>query len=115
MVLRFAVILGLLAMLSAGCIARTGPRGLASDDSAEKIPALKRAGETRDAALAPQIVKELSNDDPAVRFYAIGALERISGGETYDYRFYDSPEDQQPAIDRWKQWLAEHKQKPKQK
>jgi len=65
--------------------------------------------------LAPQIVKELSNDDPAVRFYAIQALERISGGETYDYRFYDSPEDQQPAIDRWKQWLAEHKQKPKQK
>jgi len=52
MALRFAIILGLLAMPSAGCIARTGPRGLASDDSAEKIPALKRAGETRDAALA---------------------------------------------------------------
>jgi hypothetical protein len=103
---RFAIFLTLLTAFC-GCSARTGPRGLASDDSAEKIPALKAAGEQRDAALVPRIIPELANDDPAVRFYAIEALRRITG-ETFGYRFYDSPDQQKEAIARWQDWARQH-------
>jgi hypothetical protein len=90
-----------------GCSGRTGPRGLASEDSAEKIPAIKQAGDRRDKRVVPQLVKELSNDDPAVRFYAIEALERITG-QTLDYRYFDDYEKRQPAIVRWQNWLKTH-------
>ena len=103
---RFAIFLIALVAFC-GCSARTGPKGLASEDSAEKIPALKAAGEQRDAKLVPRIVPELANDDPAVRFYAIEALRRITG-ETLGYRFYDPVEDQKEAITRWQDWIKQH-------
>jgi HEAT repeat protein len=92
-----------LALLT-GCSARSGPRGLASDDSAEKIPAIKRAGEQRDGRTIPLLIKELNNDDPAVRFYAIEALERITG-QTLDYHYYDSEASRAAAVGRWEKWL----------
>lgn len=97
----------LVCLLACGCSGRTGPRGLASEDSAEKIPAIKLAGERKDKQALPGLVKELSNDDPAVRLYAIEALKRITG-QTLGYRFYDDDEARKPAVQRWKNWLKEH-------
>ena len=103
--LRPSILLVLICVV--GCSARTGPKGFASDDSAEKIPAIKRAGEQRDTRAVPLIIKELANDDPAVRFYAIEALERITG-QTLGYHYYDSEESRAAAVGRWEKWLAEH-------
>ena len=53
------------------------------------------------------IVTLLDDEDPAVRFYAIGALERIAGDRKgYDY-FDDDPAARGPAVERWRQWLSD--------
>ena len=49
----------------------------------------------------------LIDDDSAIRFAAITALQRISG-ETFGYRYYDDALQRQPAIRQWQQWLKDH-------
>ena len=97
------------ASLAVGC---GGPRAdgpsLFSRDPVRRIPAMKqvvRGGDVQpDEARA--LVKSLVSDDPAVRLYAIGALERLTG-ETFGYRYYDGPAKREPAVKRWRQWLED--------
>jgi len=86
-----------------------GPRtkSLTDPDPASKIPAIKEKVRERDLAAAVQLVKDLENDDPAIRFYAIEGLRRLTG-ENYGYRYYDDEDQRKPFIEKWKQWLAEH-------
>ena len=89
---------------SAGC----GPspeKKLTNPDPSGKIPAIKRAGRTHDLRAAPQLVKDLESDDPAVRFYAIEALKRLNQGDTLNYRFYDDADQREPAVASWREWL----------
>src|SRR5436190_22637129 len=58
------------AMLICGCGSIREHRGIASADPAEKIPAIKKAGITKDKHAIPLLIKELNHDDPAVRLYA---------------------------------------------
>jgi hypothetical protein len=101
-------VLVIAAALIAGCGSLREHRGIASQDPAEKIPAIKKAGAAKDRKAVPDLVKELNHDDPAVRLYAIQALERITG-ETLNYRFYEDEDQRKPAIARWNEWLAKHR------
>jgi len=71
-----------------------------------KIPAMKTAVRQDAAGSKEQLVKDLDNEDPAVRLYAIGALQRLTG-RSFGYRYYVDGPEREEAIGRWKQWLAE--------
>ena len=60
-----------LAFGPGGC--RSAGRGLADDDPAYKVPAIKRAASADQATATPQLVASLDDDDAAVRFYAVEA------------------------------------------
>lgn len=98
----------MILMLSFG-VAACSPReplDVTNPDASVKIPAMKKAVREHDISALRQLVKDLSSDDPAVRFYAIGALQRLTGKQ-YGYAYYDDEEQRQAAVARWQQWLAE--------
>jgi hypothetical protein len=95
--------------LLCGC-ADNGPRTVSNPDLEEKIPAIEDASRNHDLSVAPQLVKDLQSDDPAVRFYSIRGLRSLTG-ETFGYRYYDSEDDRKIAVARWKHWLVEQQQK----
>jgi hypothetical protein len=87
-----------------GCTAPRRPLIVTDPDPSVKIPAYKKAVRTKDRAAAKQLVADLDSDDPAVRFYAIGALERMTG-QRFGYRYYDADQDRRGAVAQWNQWL----------
>jgi hypothetical protein len=90
-----------------------GPeKGLTSRDPSGKIPAMKEAVRVHDLRATPQLVKALESDDAAVRFYAIEALYRLTG-ETFGYVYYQNEEGREPALKKWKDWLARQPQPKK--
>jgi hypothetical protein len=89
---------------AAGCTAPRGPLVVTDPDPSVKIPAIKKAVRTRDRAAARQLVADLDSDDPAVRFYAINGLERMTG-ERFGYDYYADESQRQPAVGRWHDWL----------
>jgi len=105
----FRTIAGGIVTLLLGCGGH-GPRTVTNPDLEAKIPAIEDAARTHDRSVIPQLVNELDNDDPAVRFYAICGLQTLTG-RTMGYRYYDSDDDRHAAMLRWKHWLSE--QKPK--
>jgi hypothetical protein len=88
-----------------GCAPRE-PLDVTHPDPSVKIPAMKHAVRQHDITALRQLISDLSNDDPAVRFYAISALQRLTGQE-YAYHFYDEESQREAAVLRWKQWLKE--------
>jgi hypothetical protein len=98
-----ALVVGQLGLLSA-CAAPRTPRVVNNPDLTGKIPAIKQAVATKDLAAAQQLVTDLDSDDPAVRFYAIQGLQRLTG-ETFGYRYFDDEEERKPALGKWQAWL----------
>ena len=91
--------------LVAGCTAPRPPLVVTDPDPSVKIPAFKKAVRTKDRGAVRQLVKDLESDDPAVRFYAIGALERMTG-QQFGYRYYDGETGRAAAVGRWHDWLS---------
>lgn len=89
-----------------GCTAPEGPRTPDSRYLSQKVPAIKQAVERKDHSVAAQLVKDLDSDDPAVRFYAIEGLERLTG-ETFGYHYYEDRDARSQAVQKWRQWLGE--------
>ncbi len=89
----------------AGCSAPREPLVVNNPDPAVKIPAMSVAVQKKDLGAAKQMVADLDSDDPAVRFYAIQGLQRLTG-QTFDYKYYDDDSARKPALDRWRAWLA---------
>jgi HEAT repeat protein len=79
---------------------RASEGGFDSPDPASKLYAIHRAGQQRDASAIPHLIEQLNNDDPAVRMYAIEALERITGSRL-GYSPYASLMDRNEAVLRW--------------
>ena len=71
-----------------------------SPDPAAKLNAIKTAGINRDATAIPHLIQQLESDDPSVRLFAIGALERITGTRL-GYIPYDPPTKRRAAIEGW--------------
>ncbi len=101
--MRIAVIA--LAGNMCACAGRRGPASVSNPDPSVKIPAIKAAVEANSLTAVRQLVKDLDSDDPAVRFYAIQGLQRLTG-ETFGYTFYADEAGRAEAVDKWNAWLA---------
>jgi hypothetical protein len=101
-----ALVVGLLlpALLASACAAPRPTRAVDNPDPSGKIPAIKDAVEANDLAAARQLIRDLESDDPAVRFYAIQGLQRLTG-ETFGYRYFDDGRDREAALEKWQAWL----------
>lgn len=102
---------GMLLRVALGCAAVVGGCGapqshgtVRDDDPGLKIPAIKASVASRDLSVVAQLVKDLESDDPAVRFYAINGLQRLTG-QSFGYQYYAGEDQRQPAIQKWKAWL----------
>ena len=103
-VFALAVSCAALAAAASGCTAPRGPLVVTDPDPSVKIPAIKKAVRLKDRKAVKQLVADLENDDPAVRFYAINGLHRITG-QRLGYDYYAAEEQRGPAVQRWRQWL----------
>ncbi|HEY2586431.1 MAG TPA: HEAT repeat domain-containing protein [Tepidisphaeraceae bacterium] len=92
-------------LAAGGCIPRED-QSIGAVDPMNSIPAIQKAAETHDRKAVPALVAQLDNDDPAIRFYAIESLQRITG-KSFDYHYYDDADDRRPTVNRWKQWLKQ--------
>jgi HEAT repeat protein len=96
---------GVVVGLSWGC-AYPEP-GFDSPDPGAVIRAIVEAAEKRDHAAIPHLVERLEHDDPAVRFAAIRALERITG-ETLGYDYAAPEHERRRHVEAWVRWYQEH-------
>ncbi len=102
------VLLICLIPLLCGCVPAPDP--VVSDpDPMVKIPAMKVAVDRHNTAPAGDMVRDLASDDAAVRFFAIGALQRLAGDD-FGYHYYDDEPVRKTAILRWQAWLSQQKQ-----
>lgn len=98
-----AIFVVALAMILAGCA--KVPRTVRSNDPEVKIPAIRESVAARDESAASELVKSLESDDPAVRFYAIEGLHRLTG-EDFGYVYYADDDSRAAAVKRWQAWLG---------
>jgi hypothetical protein len=97
----------ILPLAALSCIGRDPP-SISSRDPDQLIPAIKQGVQAGDRSIIPYLVTDLESEDSAVRFYAIDGLRRLTG-QDFGYQYFDDPEKQKPAVDRWKQWLSDHR------
>lgn len=90
-------------LCTAGCQDR-GPVSIHSDDPDLKINAIQRDAATNNKRDIDTMVEDLNCDDPAMRFYSIEALRRITHCDL-GYHYYEDEDQRAPAIARWKDWL----------
>lgn len=64
---------------------------------------MQNAAEDDDQTSIPKLIRSLESDDPAVRFFAIGSLERVTGQRLGYDPFGDEPE-RTVAVERWHAW-----------
>jgi hypothetical protein len=85
-----------------GC---TAPRAelYGPNDASRLIPGIKKFN-SQDRKEAASLVRDLDSEDPAVRLFAIHALQRMTG-DRLGYLYYAEDEDRRPAVQRWKDWL----------
>ena len=74
-----------------------------SPDPARRIDAAVRAVEHNDRSAVPDLIGMLDSDDPATRFVAIHALERLTG-QTLGYDYAAPSWERASAVDRWTEW-----------
>jgi len=94
---------------AAGCFDRD-PYNLLSRHAPQKIPAIKEAVDQHDEKAIPQLVHDLDSDDPAVRFYAIEGLKRLTG-QDFGYHYYKDAADRKESVVKWRQWLNDQENK----
>ena len=97
-----------LCVLAGGCVPRESPH-IGAIDPSNNIPAIQEAARTNDHNAIPAIVRQLDSDDPAVRFYAIEALQKLTG-QTLGYQFYDDANLRKDEVARWRRWIDDHHQ-----
>lgn len=105
----------ILTLILLGCSGYTGPRSVVNEDPYVKIPEIHKAVDRGDTSVLPQLVSDLDSDDPAVRLYSIGALERLTG-QTFGYDWtQEDRAPRRPAIDQWNAYLASAATQPTSK
>jgi hypothetical protein len=93
-------------ILATGCQAPRGPVSVNSDDPDLEILAMKRDAVDDNKRDIPKLVSDLQSDDPAIRFYSIETLFRLTHDD-FGYHYYDNDEQRAPAVARWQKWLKE--------
>lgn len=97
-----------LALGGLSCTAPQPAPNIADPEAAIKIAGIKQAVAKKDRSALPALVAQLDSDDPAVRFFAIEALEKFAANR-FGYEYYFDEEQRKPALERWQQWLKEQK------
>lgn len=92
-------------LVAVGCVPRESQH-VGAADPLNNIPAMQTAAQNKDRSAIAALVRQLSSDDPAIRFYAIEALHRITG-QTFGYHYYDDTADRRPAVRQWEKWVTE--------
>lgn len=80
------------------------PAALNAESPNERIDAIKHAAQIDDRSVLSILVQRLADDDSAVRFFAIMALEKMTG-QTMGYKYYEDSARRRQAIERWNHWL----------
>lgn len=99
-----SAVLGVLGSVG-GCVAPREALVVTNPDPSVKIPAIKASVQAKDMAATKQMIKDLESDDPAVRFYSIGGLSRLTG-DTFGYQYFADDAKRAEAVSKWKAWLA---------
>ena len=103
------LVLGLCGMM--GCTAPRPAPNIADADPTVKIAGIKQAVARKDRASLPALVEQLDSDDPAVRLFALGALERFAG-QRFGYEYYFDEEQRKPSLAKWREWLKGQMEAP---
>ena len=82
-----------------------GPESLVSPDPDQRIRAIVRTAETKNANAVPLLVDRLEDEDEAVRMFAIEAIRRLTG-KSMGWRYYEPPTRRAHAVAAWREWLA---------
>lgn len=105
-----ALIAGWLAGLILGGCSGADARGRSlagafeSEDPADRVAAIQRAGDANDKTALPALVTCLSDSESDVRFFAIAALRKITG-QDFGYHYYDAEQARREAVARWQEYL----------
>lgn len=97
---------GLIVLLLAGCTGGYRAKKWLDSDSSVMIQDMTEAAAKGDKSHVDRMVEALEADDPAVRFYAIQSLRKLTG-QDLGYVYYKEPAERQPAVARWKRWLSD--------
>ncbi len=68
--------------------------------------AIRFAGETGDRQAVPLLVDRLEDEDDAVRFFAIIALERITG-DRFGYDYARPASQRAKSVEQWRTYVSE--------
>ena len=98
---------GWLPLMACAAPSTPYPQALISERPAERIAAIKHAAEFGDESVIGILVQRLEDPDDAVRFFAIIALEKLTG-ERFGYQYYDSEVERARSVERWRRYLREH-------
>ena len=98
--LPFACLLALAACASPAFLRED----IQSENPAHRILAIRAAAEARDARSVPLLVDRLEDEDRAVRFFTILALEKITG-HRFGYDYAKPGADRRKAVERWRAYL----------
>ena len=83
---------------------KMGLSDLESPNPAVRIMAIKWAGENKVMSAIPRLVDFLQDEDASMRFFAIEALQRITGTDNgYDYKA--GPKSRAEAVERWREFI----------
>jgi HEAT repeat protein len=92
--------------LAFGCANPDSAVGFHEKDPAARLRAIRQAAAAQDRSAIPGLIGELESDDPAERFLAIRALERITG-QTQGYDHAAGSAKRQEAVRRWGVWYSQ--------
>lgn len=82
----------------------SGNVGFEEPDPQARLRAVQAAAEANDRTAVRSLIEMLDSDDPAERFFAIGTLSKLAGGETFGYRHYQGRSERRGSITRWVEW-----------
>ncbi len=97
----------IIIVLANGCVApRNDPIGeLSSQEPARRVAAIRLMAERGDASVVALLVDRLDDEDPAVRFAAILALQDLTD-RRFDYQPGASAVERAESVKRWRQFVS---------
>ncbi len=103
----FRSVVFLFGCACAGCTSPVHFRAnIQSENPDDRILAVFAAGEASDRESVPLLVDRLEDEDEAVRFFAIQALEKIVG-QRFGYDYAKPPEERAAAVERWRAYVRD--------